>query len=169
MKKTTKKLKTNFLTSHSWNALFFMGIQLIKCRETFFRCLSILQAKLRTFVDDETQNFCRITVIKLRVTHCIANTRTCKNCCHAAKENLLGHCLKAKCSLFIPDTWTWNSFKSLKISPDKLYKLIYPCITIKLEIKLYPSSTYLNFVFVASAGSKTQPWNSENFSPCLSM
>ena len=82
-----------------------MGIQLIKCRETFFRCLSILQeAKLRSFVDDETQNFCRITVIKLRVTHCIANTRTCKNCCHAAKENLLGHCLKAKCSLFIPDT-----------------------------------------------------------------
>ena len=81
-----------------------MGIQLIKCRETFFKCLSILQAKLRTFVDDETQNFCRITVIKLRVTHCIANTRTCKNCCHAAKENLLGHCLKAKCSLFIPDT-----------------------------------------------------------------
>ena len=89
---------------------YFMGIQLIKCRETFFRCLSILQeAKLRTFVDDETQKFCRITVIKLRVTHCIANTRTCKNCCHAAKENLLGHCLKrirlkAKCSLFILDT-----------------------------------------------------------------
>ena len=121
-------LKGIYFCEHSTNKKWrFSG-------ETFWRYLSILQVKLRTFVDDETQNFCRITVIKLRVTHCIANTRTCKNCCHAAKENLLGHCLKAKCSLFIPDTWTWNSFMSLKISPDKLCKLTLYTYTIKLEI-----------------------------------
>ena len=150
--------------------IIFMGIESIKCRETIFRCLSIWQAKLRTFVDDETQKFCRITVIKLRVTHCIANTRTCKNCCHAAKENLLGHCLKAKCSLFIPDTWTWNSFKSLRISPDKLYKLILYTHILQLNSKSnYAPVPTKNLFFLAIAGSKTQPWNSENLSPCLSM